>query len=381
MSTLAFARFEVEEVVVPARADVILPFAPSVEASLPWDRASITLVKGFTADGLIAYGEADRGTSRARVDRTLNALLNRNLRSFHPATGWAEEPLRLPLPGMFPPSPLSHSTGFEQSLVETLWLDAMGKAAGLPAWSLLGGKFRKRVRVDAWANRPPANVLAQLVEQAVAAGYKGMKLKCNAKGDTLHALAEIADSVPHDFEFTVDPMCAWRSFHESSRLFGKAAGLPFAVRIEDPFPHAAPAEWHRARQGVAVPLIWHGRSLELVCFALREQLADGYNVAGQPAFRFLAAAGMLSGVSAQCWHGSSLELGIQQMARLHACAAAPACEMASDLSSSWVREQTLLVETPAVHEGTLEVPDRPGLGATLDHEAVTRFRVASWCVE
>lgn len=381
MSTLAFVRFEVEEVVVPARADVILPFAPPVEVRMPWDRSPIILVKGVTADGLIAYGEADRGTSRAQVDHTLAALLNRDLRSFHPATGWAEEPPAQPLPGMFPASPLSHPCGLEQSVVETLWLDAMGKAAGLPAWSLLGGKFRKRVRVDAWANRPPAKVLARLVEEAAAAGYKGLKLKCSAQGDTLHALVEIADSIPPGFEFTIDPMCAWRSFHESSRLFAKVAAFPFPVRIEDPFPHAAPAEWHRARQAVPVPLIWHGRSLELVAFALREQLADGYNIAGQPAFRFIAAAGMLAGASAQCWHGSSLELGVQQMARLHACAAARACEMASDLSSTWVRQETFLVQPPCVQEGTIEVPDQPGLGATLDHEAVSRFRVASWCVE
>ena len=380
MNTLAFVRFEVDEVVVPARADVILPLAASVEVGMPWDRAPILLVKGTTADGIVAYGEADRGVSRAQVDRTLTALLNRDLRSFHPASGWDATPAP-PLPGMFAASPLSHATPWEQSLVETLWLDAMGKAAGLPAWSLLGGKFRKRVRVDAWANRPPAKTLARLVEQAVAAGYKGMKLKCSARGDTLHAVAEIADSVPPEFEFTIDPMCAWRSFHESSNLFRLAARLPFGVRIEDPFSHATPAEWHRAKQAVPIPLIWHARGLDLLRYALREQLADAYNVAGQPAFRFLAAAGMLAGASAHCWHGASLELGIQQMARLHACAAAPACEMASDLSSHWVREHTLVLETPCVQEGTLEVPDRPGLGVTLDPDAVARFRLASWSVE
>lgn len=110
-------------------------------------------------------------------------------------------------------------------------------------------------------------------------------------------------------------------------------------------------------------------------------MADGYNVAGQPSFGFLAAAGMVAASPAHCWHGSSLELGIIQLARLHACASAPACEMASDLSSIWVREHALLAEFPKVSDGTIPVPDRPGLGAELDEGALTRYRVAQWSVE
>lgn len=381
MNALSFVRFEVDYVVVPAHGAIIYPLADKVDVDRPWPIAPIAIVKGITADGIVALGEADRTASREEVNHTLRALLHRDLRRIHPGAYWHGARPDQPLPEMFLDSPLTKSAGYVQTLVETLWLDAVGKAAGLPAHAFLGGKFRDRVRVDAWANRPSAKGLICLIENAVDAGYKGMKLKCDATGDTIHALSEIAHAVPPGFEFTVDPMCSWRSFHESSCLLDKVASLPFLVRLEDPFPHHAPEEWHRARKISPVPLIWHGRSLDLIRFALREKLADGYNVAGQPAFRFLAAAGMVAAAPAHCWHGSSLELGILQLARLHACAAAPACEMASDLSSSLVREHTLLAENRMVSEGTIEVPDEPGLGAVLDNDALARYRLASWCVE
>lgn len=40
-------------------------------------------------------------------------------------------------------------------VMESLWLDAVGKQAGLPAHQLLGGAVRDRVLTDFWANRPP----------------------------------------------------------------------------------------------------------------------------------------------------------------------------------------------------------------------------------
>lgn len=381
MNPLAFVRFEVDQVVVPTRLEVIAPFASNVDVGMPWDRAPIAIVKGYTADGLMAVGEADRTVSREQVNHTLKALLHRNLLGLHPTTYWHDGKPDQPLPEMYPDSPLTKLAGYAQTLVETLWLDAVGKAAGLSAHALLGGRFRDRVRVDAWANRPESKGLAHLIEKAKSSGYKGMKLKCDKDGDTIHALAEIASSVPFGFDFTVDPMCAWRSFHESSRLFDKVAGLPFLVRIEDPFPHNAPVEWQRIRQTSQVPLIFHARSQDLLRFAIREQMADGYNVAGQPAFGFSAAAGMIAATPAHCWHGASLELGIIQLARLHACAAAPACEMASDLSSPWVREHVLLAEFPKVSDGTISVPNLPGLGAELDEAAIAHYRVANWRVE
>ncbi len=371
-----FVRFEVDQVVVPAREEAIAPFAAG-----GWDHLPIIIVRGITADGMVAYGEAERGISREDVDITLRALLHHDLRGFHPASNWEDAIPQSPLPSMLPDSPLTRHLRPTQTLVETLWLDAIGKLTNLPAHALLGGKIRNRVRVDAWANRPSAKTLAILVEQAATAGFTGMKLKCDAAGDMIHALSEIAASVPTGFDFTVDPMCALGSFSKSVQLLKQTAQLPFAVRLEDPFSHYAPAEWHRARQAFPVPLIWHGRSLDLVRFALREGFADGYNVAGAPAFGFLAAAGMIAASPAHCWHGASLELGITQAARLHACAVAPACELSSDLSSFWVRKHTLLTENLPVHNGTIPVPDQPGLGICLDEDAVAHYRVAQWRVE
>ena len=54
----------------------------------------------------------------------------------------------------------------------------------------------------------------------------------------------------------------------------------------------------------------------------------------------------------------------------HVAAAAPGSPTALDTHWIWQDGQNLLKDTPAIRDGYLEVPDRPGLGVTLDMEKV-----------
>jgi len=232
---------------------------------------------------------------------------------------------------------------------------------------------RDVVPADFWANRPSAKTLAKLVQEAQERGLRGIKMKCDSTGDMVKAVLEIAPDVSPDFRFTIDPMYAWRSMRESARFFEKLAKLDQPVQIEDPFPLTVEDDWRRARQIGPLTIICHPRRSDLFRHALREELADAYNLGGGSVIEFQQMAQVAEFFSKDCWHGSSIEMGVLQHLRLHASACARNCVLASDLCSEWVREHTLITPRMEYRDGGAVVPNRPGLGVEWDREAIKKY--------
>lgn len=381
---LTFTQFRVWQVVVPARQDILsapVGKSPVYSGSVTWPELPIHLIEGGTSAGFTAIGESGRGTSRETVEATLRDLLGRNLLTCTPATLWMQDFDPVGLPPSYPLYSWDVSSGKSYELVEALWLDAVGKVAGLPAHQLLGGAVRKAVATDFWANRPGPETLLALAREAKDRGLRGMKMKCNMAGDTVQALLTIADDVPHDFRFTIDPMTAWRSMREAARYFEALAKLPFTIQIEDPFPWRALDDWRKARQLFPLTIACHARSEEVLQLSLREELADTYNLGGAGAYDFLHMTPVIEFGHKDCWQGSSLELGVLQHVRLHAAACARNCVLPSDMQSEWVREHTLITPRMAYADAHALVPDRPGLGVELDHDAIPRYTTLAFTVE
>jgi glucarate dehydratase len=259
--------------------------------------------------------------------------------------------------------------------VECLWLDALGKAAGVPAHMLLGGAVRDRVLTDFWANRPTPDTLRALIAEAVALGARGIKIKSDSTGDTARAFCAIAADVPQGFRVTIDPMNSWRSLRESAHWFQQLARLPLEIQIEDPFPFLVAEDWRQARQFKPLTIICHARSEDVFRVALKAEIADAYNLGGGSAYGFLQHAHVAEFFGKECGQGSSLELGRMQPQMLHAAAAARNCVLASDLQSEWVRAHTLINEHVHFEAGYAVLPSAPGLGVTLDRQALAVFAV------
>ena len=63
------------------------------------------------------------------------------------------------------------------------------------------------------------------------------------------------------------------------------------------------------------------------------------------------------------------------MSYVHACAAANAATLPSDIVGNLFREDDLLVEPIRIENGYAIVPETGGLGITLDEDAVRRYSV------
>ncbi|MFN8440710.1 MAG: mandelate racemase/muconate lactonizing enzyme family protein [Caldilineaceae bacterium] len=371
-NNLTFTKFRVYEVVVPARADILS--APSKGAvyvgTTSWPDMPIHLIEGVTSQGFTALGECGRGTSRAVVENTLRDLLGRNLLEKTPATLWMGSG---DLPQSYPFFSWTLAGQRSYQLMESLWLDAVGKASGLPVHQLLGGAVRNEVLTAFWANRPPAATLRALIHEAVEKGLNGIKIKSDSTCDTAKAIVEIAADIPADFRVTIDPMSSWRSLRESVRWIEKLAALPFNIILEDPFPALAVEDWREARNFNPLTIVLHARDESELRKGLRDEMADAYNLAGSGAYDFLRTTVVAESFAKDCWHGSALELGVYQHVRLHAAACARNCVLASDLQSEWVREHTLVTPRMEYHGTYAVVPNRPGLGVELDHAAVKKY--------
>lgn len=382
--SLTFEKFRVWQVVVPARQDIVsAAAAPGVmyRDAGQWPQMPIHLVEGTTAQGIVAVGESDRGATRAEVEETLRDLLGRDLLAVTPATIWQGPANATGLPRSYPYWSWELAAGRSYIMLESLWLDAVGKAVGMPAHQLLGGACRSHVPVDFWINRPDASTMAKLIHEAAALGLRGVKMKSSASGDTAASLLSIAADIPENFHITIDPMCAWRSLRECARQLEKLARLPLDIQIEDPFPYTAIEDWRAARQISPLTIACHARTEEVLQLAMRAEMADTYNLGRGSVYDFLRLSHVTEFVNKDCWQGSSLELGVLQHLRLHASACARNCILPSDLQSEWVREQTLVTPHMQYEDGHAVVPNRPGLGVELDHAVMAPYVTAEFVVE
>src|SRR5581483_306719 len=92
-------------------------------------------------------------------------------------------------------------------------------------------------------------------------------------------------------------------------------------------------------------------------------------------FAFVELANLAGLDGKACWHGSEVDCGILEVSALHACAAAPACTIPSDLFGELVRVDDLIEPGIRFELGNALVPQGPGLGVELDREALARHRI------
>lgn len=378
---LLFENFSAYEVVVPARKEVFACAARDAPHALSssWPDLPITLIEGKTNFGVVALGEAPRGLAKESISAHLHGLLHKDLATWHPMNSDLSNFGELGLKTFYPLRANQGSQAEFAMLDESLWLDAVGQRAGLPAHAFLGGKVHNHVPVDAWANRPNASQLSALIESAVAAGFTGIKLKCSQSGDTLKAIQEIADDLPSDFRFTVDAMYALRTWREGHSILAPLSPLADRLTLEDPFDTARVDDWHQCRSRLPFPLICHPRTAKALHHAITNSLADAMNLRGS-AFEFQYLSQICEFHYLDCWHGSSLELGVAQTLRLHSSSTARSCVLPCDLQSAWVRESLLITPTWQYEAGRCVVPDLPGLGIDLDHDEIRRYLVQEWQV-
>ena len=279
-----------------------------------------------------------------------------------------------------------------------LW-DLWGKATGQPVWNLLGGAVRETLTPYA-SLLPDGDTLEtyrkSLVDKATAAvtyGFRAIKAEVCLNGPYSHmglqesnaevvaTVAAVRAAIGDDVDLMVDVAYAWSDVHEAAQVMRELERYDLFF-LETPLPADDLAGHARLAHRTPIRIAsgeWLNTRFEfhdLINAGVQVVQPDIGRVGGLTEARRVVEHARDHGrlVVPHCW-----KTGIGIAASAHLCATAvnaPYLEfLPSALADSPLRRDLLSVELELV-DGRLPLPTSPGLGVTLDDDAVDRFRVA-----
>ncbi len=267
-----------------------------------------------------------------------------------------------------------------KSGLDNALFDLAGKALGVPAYQLLGGRAREAVPV-AWAipwGEPGET--AERAAWAVGEGFRTVKLKVGRPGTKdREAVAAVRAAVGDEIEIKVDANCAYTSAIEALRALRPLEEYRLQL-IEQPLPGRDLDELALLRSRLEVPLLTDESSATLrdIGEIIRRGAADVLNIyvneaGGLVGAYKMFAAGEAAGLTGLI--GSQCELGLGTAAAAHLGVAVSNLAYESDLVGPLRYPRDIVVDPPAIVEGVLYPPSGPGLGVTIDDDAVEAFRI------
>jgi len=267
-----------------------------------------------------------------------------------------------------------------KAAVEMAVFDLQGRVLGVPVSALLGGAVRDEVGLNAWIGAvPPAQAAGEAAAWA-ARGFRTAKIKvAGATDEGLQRVAAVRAAVGDRLALRVD-------FNES---LTPAEAVPFIRRlepyaltlVEQPIPRDDIAGLASIRRRIAIPLMADESVTGPASLIdiIRREAADIVKLKVMKQGGLLRTRGMLecaaaAGLRVVIGHGFGLTLSTLAEAAIAAssdavldgCEAVGPLKMAGDVVTNPVR----------LDEGVLRLPTAPGLGATVDPDALKRYRVA-----
>jgi gluconate/galactonate dehydratase/D-xylonate dehydratase len=352
-----------------------------IDGNFPW-----TLVRIYTDAGVVGTGEAYWGAGVPELIERMKPFVV------------GENPLDIDrlfehlVQKMSGEGSLAGVTVTAISGIELALHDVAGKLLDVPAYQLLGGKYRDEVRVycdchteeeadpDACADEAE-RVVEELGYDAlkfdldVPSGHEKDRANRHLRGPEIEHKAEIVERVTERVGDRADAAfdCHWSFSAGSAHRLAERLEAYDVWWLEDPIPpenHDVQAE---VTKRTSTPITvgenvyrTHGNRRLLEEQAVDIVAPDVPRVGGMRQTRKIADLADLYYVPV-AMHNVSSPIGT--MASIHVGAAIPN-SLAVEYHSYELGWWSDLVEEDVIEDGYAEVPERPGLGVTLDLDAV-----------
>jgi glucarate dehydratase len=298
-----------------------------------------------------------------------------------------------------------HSPPRTFGAIEVACLDLIGKAIGRPVCDLLGGRVRDRVDFSAYlfykhrgaggrfgfgddpeaaqgwplALQKEALDAESLVEQAramvAAFGFKSIKLKAGVldPAEEVRTIRLLREAFGPGVPLRIDPNAAW-SVETSLRYARDLEGL--LEYYED--PTGGQEGMAEVARSTSIPLATNMCTVSFADLPESIRLGSVQIILGDHHFwGGLRASVGLARICRTWGIGMSMHsnshLGISLAAMTHLAAAVPNLTYACDTHYPWQAEEIIAGGKLQFEDGSLAVPEGPGLGVELDREALARM--------
>jgi L-alanine-DL-glutamate epimerase-like enolase superfamily enzyme len=264
--------------------------------------------------------------------------------------------------------------------VEMAMWDALGQYLDQPLYQLIGGKVRDNVEVSFCLGVLKPEDSREHAREALENGFSVLKTKAGRDWrQDVERIKAMHDEVDGELEFRLDPNEGWTT-EEAVRA---AASLEdegiYLQYLEQPIRIDNFGTFERLRERLRTPIAanedmyFRHNLLELVKHdAIDVGVIDMVPAGGIQAAKRLAGIADDAGLSLS--HHCAFDLGVKSAALAHLVATTPAINLSPD--SVYYAWDDHVIEDPFdVSEGRLTVPERPGLGVTVDEQQVNKYRI------
>lgn len=371
---------------------IAVPDVPLVNTKGVHQRVFLrAVIEVVTDTGLVglgeAYGAARTLTGLQKVAPTLHGLDPYHLRDLR-----ARVDAALPnAGGVNAPTALADHQVVDvvYSAFEIACLDLIGKETDRPMYDLLGGAVRKDIPFGGYLFFKFANLSTAIstdifgevmtpdamVDEARALvdayGFKSLKLKGGVLNPDLEieTMLKLRDAFPNH-GLRIDPMGAW-TVETAKRVVDKLDGV--LEYLEDPVRGMDAMAELSAQIDMPLATNLVVVEFEQVIEAIKKDavqiiLSDHHYWRGATGAIHLGELCRAANLGVSM-HSNS-HLGISLAAMCHVAAATPNLTYDCDTHYPWYDREIIQGGRMAFKDGMLRVPDGPGLGVALDHDAV-----------
>ncbi|MBL8217046.1 MAG: mandelate racemase/muconate lactonizing enzyme family protein [Bryobacterales bacterium] len=300
-------------------------------------------IRLYTDDGLTGVGESL--VSPAQTDAIAKRLIGKS-----PIDFWQDDSLQGVLMAVH---------------------DVMAQAAGTSIARLLSPAPKPRIEHTWWTHCLPPALMASEAKLAASLGYRVHKVKARPWQDPLEQAAAMCAVVPKEYRIWADANAHWGSPDRALHFIKGLAKHHNYFAVESPVQYRN-VDSFRALKGKSPLKIAEHMGEDPMVF-VREGLLQAF-VIGGPLGRTMAKRALMAEVTGvPLWVEYGIQSGISQVYQAHQAAAYPGIEYCITVNNCL--EDDFMKETFKVEAGYYTVPTTPGLGVTLDMDAVEKYRV------
>ena len=280
-------------------------------------------------------------------------------------------------------NPFDHIGDMRSLGLGTAMYDLMGQAAGVPVHRLIGQRQRRWIKVGSWTVSADPSHMAEAVKQYSRRGYTWLKFHLSPFENVFDQLDAMQKVAPPGFKVQFDLTMGGTDDHTPDLLI-RMARYPICGAFEDPKLEKDIDAYRELRNRVRVPVLYHHSPLGAT-FEVVRRAADGYMMGHAKIGVAIQKAGLFGELDLPFMlQNVGGEITRTMTSHMHAAFKTATWHTHCD-AETW-RDDVVTKKIDPTN-GLIPVPDKPGLGVSLDGEQLERLKAqklptqAKWIIK